>query len=289
MFSDLIDEVLAEFSKLDIDAKTTIKHDKYGLKTETYEIKTEQQKRLFGKDIGTYTLLYLRDFMENENHFQYYLDKFSGVLKRYLSEIDIDDVVLVVGLGNRHISADSLGISVVKNLIITRSMVKNMPKVCAFSPSVMGLTGIETADTVDAIIRKIKPNYVIFVDSLCASHSDRLGRSFQISDTAVTPGEGVENARKKFATKKLKVVSIGVPFVVYSNTFIKSAFENLGINMEAFSNKQLKDKLDLILNEKNPQLVTLKDVEEVVEKAGKLIAMAINRTVLGVDKLDDNF
>lgn len=285
MFSDLIDEIFAEFSKFKPGALITTKHGKYGLKTETYEISTQSEKRTFNKDIGKYTLLYLKDLLEDEDHFEYYLDEFARALRPYLSDVHTNDVVLVVGLGNRHISADSLGINVIKNLIITRSMVKNMPKVCAFSPSVMGLTGIETADTVEAITRKIKPNYVVFVDSLCASHSERLGRSFQISNTAVTPGEGVDNTRKKFVTKDVKVVSIGVPFVVYSDTFIKSAFNDLNIDIKVIKNSELKGKLNKLFTSDNPQLVTLKDVEKTVEKAGKLISMALNRIIIGVDKL----
>lgn len=285
MFSDLIDEVFAEFSKFKPGALITTKHGRYGLKAETYEISTQSEKRAFHKDIGKYTLLYLKDLLEDEDHFEYYLDEFVRALRPYLSDVHTNDVVLVVGLGNRHISADSLGINVIKNLIITRSMVKSMPKVCAFSPSVMGLTGIETADTVDAITRKIKPNYVVFVDSLCASHSERLGRSFQISNTAVTPGEGVDNTRKKFVTKGVKVVSIGVPFVVYSDTFIKSAFNDINIDIKSIKNPELKGKLNKLFTSDNPQLVTLKDIEEIVEKAGKLIAMALNRIIIGIDKL----
>ena len=63
------------------------------------------------------------------------------------------DGVLVVGLGNRHITADALGSRVLESLLITRHM-KDITEpslrgrlrgVCAVAPGVLGVTGMETA------------------------------------------------------------------------------------------------------------------------------------------------
>lgn len=284
MISDLISELNSEFSVFK-EGGDEIKRGKYGTCIESYKISTVRQEKIFGKERGKYTLLFFRDFLENDRALKYYQNAFKRALKGYLPEVGIDDVILVVGLGNRHISADSLGAEVVKNLVVTREMSKTLPKVCAFAPSVLGLTGIETADTVEAIVSKIKPNIVIFVDALCASHSSRLGKSFQISDTVITPGDGVGNARKKALLKGVRVISIGVPFVVYSSTFVECALADVGIDQKSVDDQKLKAKIKKLTETNRSELVTLKDIEEAVKRAGRLIGRAINSALLGFEQL----
>lgn len=282
MISDLISELNSEFSVLSVQTKPKRKGMRFGLEHEEYIVSTDRQARIFGKDKGRYTQLFFRDFLNESNHFEYYQHELEKVLKGYLGEVKKGDTILVVGLGNRHISADSLGVEVVRNLVVTRSLSKKLPQICAFSPSVLGLTGIETADTIEAVVGKIKPNIVIFVDSLCASHSIRLGKSFQVSDTVVVPGEGVDNARKKVRILSAKIISIGVPLVIYSNTFFKSILGDAGLNLDEIDRN---GKLNSVLSVSENELVTLKDIQSVVKSAGRLIAFALNKVVLGVEKL----
>jgi len=284
LISDLISELNSEFSVFKAGGDE-VKRGKYGTCIESYKISTARQEKIFGKEKGKYTLLFFRDFLENDNACNYYQNAFKRALKGYLPDVSTDDVILVVGLGNRHISADSLGAEVVKNLVVTREMSKSLPKVCACVPSVLGLTGIETADTVEAIVGKIKPNIVIFVDALCASHSSRLGRSFQISDTIITPGDGVGNARKKAVLKGVKIISIGVPFVVYSSTFVECALADAGVDLKSVDDPKLKAKLKKMTEIDRSELVTLKDIEDAVKRAGRLIARTINSVLLGFEQL----
>lgn len=289
MYSDLIDELNAEFGVFKRGKFKNITNKKFNTTTDFYEIKTARQEKIFGKAKGEYAVLNFGDFVGcNTEAYNYYLNQFKGVLKRFLGGIKPSDVVMVVGLGNRHISADSLGAAVVGRLVVTRGFVENLPKVCAISPSVFGLTGIETADIVDAVVNKIKPNIVVFIDALCASHSERLGRSFQLSNVPITPGAGVDNTRKKFKNTP-RVVSIGVPFVVYSSTFIKTALAECGLNETDFKEKlpqKQADKYNDIMLKMDEQLVTLKDIEECIGAAGRLIATALNSVILGINKLD---
>lgn len=282
MISDLISELNTEFSVLPTPKKPKRNGMRFGLEHEEYVVSTDRQARILGKDKGRYTQLFFRDFLDENNHFEYYQHELEKVLKVYFGEVKSDDTILVVGLGNRHISADSLGVEVVRNLVITRSLSEKLPQICAFSPSVLGLTGIETADTIEAVVGKIKPNIVVFVDSLCASHSIRLGKSFQVSNTVVVPGEGVDNSRKKVRISSAKTISIGVPFVVYSNTFFKSILADAEINLDEIDRN---GKLTKAISASKNELVTLKDIQAVVKSAGRLIAFAINKVVLGVEKL----
>ena len=82
--------------------------------------------------------------------------------------------VLVVGLGNRHITADALGSRVVEKMLVTRQMalhpdcktVEGLRSVCAVSPGVLGITGIETAEMIRGVTERVHPAAVIAVDCL---------------------------------------------------------------------------------------------------------------------------
>jgi len=113
------------------------------------------------------------------------------------------------------------------------------------------------------------------IDSLCASHVSRLGVSFQISNTPITPGSGINNTRKKIKNN-VPTISIGVPLVVYANTFIKSAISDCDIQISKVKDKNLKDKLNCLINNQYNELVTLSEIEYAVRKIGRMIATSIN-------------
>ena len=55
--------------------------------------------------------------------------------------------VLVLGLGNRRMTADALGDRVVSGILVTRHMQEErLRSVCAVAPGVLGITGVETAE-----------------------------------------------------------------------------------------------------------------------------------------------
>ena len=279
-YSDLVAEHLLENGALPDNGESKITKGKYDLLVEEYEIKTKETSQKLRKPIGIYTLLTLKHIFSNDDDAEkHYLKQFVSILKNYL-KLDKYSVILVVGLGNRHISSDSLGTEDVKKIIITRNFANGTPQVCAFAPSVMGLTGIESADIIDGIIGKIKPNYVVMIDSLCASDVSRLGVSFQVSNTPITPGSGIGNTRKKISSQ-ISTISIGVPLVVYSNTYIKSALNKSGIYINDVSDKKLKAKLNSLLKSDSNELVTPSEIEHIVDKISKFIAKALNIVFMG--------
>ena len=270
---------LIEPSDFKDNCESKIIKGKYNFIKETYEIKTNKDSQIHHKSKGKYTLLTLKKILYcNELEYEYYLQQLTNIIKKYIGKTADNSTILVVGLGNRHISSDSLGIEVVKNINITRNLVVNSPQVCAFAPSVMGLTGIETADTIDGIVSKIKPNIIIMIDSLCASDVKRLGVSFQINNVPIIPGSGINNTRKKF-TNRIKTISIGVPLVVYANTFIKSALSNSSINIDEIKDDNLKIKFKQLINQEFNELVTLNEIEYSVKQVGLIIAQAINKAI----------
>lgn len=140
--------------------------------------------------------------------------------------------VLVVGLGNREITPDALGPSTVLRVIATRHISQELAEqinlnglnpVAAIAPSVLGKTGIEAAEIIASVSKKIKPKAVIVIDALCAANIERLGTTVQLSTAGITPGSGVKNSRREIShnTLQIPVISIGVPTVIDAATRFK--------------------------------------------------------------------
>lgn len=270
-----------------------------GIVRERYEIKTDDESLEFGKPIGKYELLSIPNTLVMEKHnFRLCVKELSKTLKSLVGNITLKDRVLIVGLGNRHISSDSLGAKVVGKINITINNDK-LPKVMAISPSVMGLTGIETVDIVEGVIMKTHATHVILIDSLCASSASRLGTSIQVTNTGICPGGGVGN-RRKCIDKSIarNVYSIGVPLLIYASTFVSDTLTNNNITDDVLNSimqntiktTKNKDVLNIInslrkviKDDVDNMIVCLKDIEDCVEILSDIISQSIN-IALGVDE-----
>lgn len=83
--------------------------------------------------------------------------------------------ILVVGLGNRQVTPDSIGPLVIDNLYVTRHLdTPGKPDLVigAICPGVMAQTGIETVDIVRGICDEIDVEIVVAMNAL-AARSDR--------------------------------------------------------------------------------------------------------------------
>lgn len=298
-FSDLVSEnlhrYLSENGKDLPDGESEFEYGKYQTICETYQIKTQETSRALNLAIGSYSLITLPNIVNVlEKQLKYYKDYFANYLSNFF--VNNPKNVLVVGLGNRHISADSLGAKVCGKVVVTRHLNESGVKVSAIVPSVLGLTGIESSDIVSAVCSKIKPDYVVVIDSLCASSVDRLGSSFQINNCPIIPGGGVGNGRKQISGFGAKLITIGVPLVVYGSTFVTSALGEVGISKHGLikvkkslthssDNKCILELIDRVmeLREVNGDLiVTCKDIEVLTEKCADIIAYALNKILLGL-------
>ena len=249
-------------------------------------VETQDAAKKLGKPIGNYTTLQFPDLR--------YIDKalYEKACKKVAEEIqlllndDINKPILVVGLGNRAITSDSLGPEVVDRLIITRHLfshgvnipLENYSSVCAIAPGVLGITGIETEEVISAVCEKVKPCAVIVVDALSARSIDRITNTIQICDTGISPGAGVGNNRKEISEKTLgiPVIAIGVPTVVDAATIAEDtlslAFSDLAENLpfdEILRSGKISQE---ILN----FTTTPKEIDVLVKKAAEVVANGIN-------------
>ncbi|MCY0869268.1 MAG: GPR endopeptidase, partial [Firmicutes bacterium] len=153
-------------------------------------VKTAEGAEQMQKRQGTYTTLEVPDLRKRDPDVQKRVSiRFAAEFRAYIERIAQCRNVLVVGLGNWHVTPDSLGPQVVERLFITRHLFSLMPdimdadhrSVCALAPGVLGLTGLETWEVVTAIAKQVSPNVIIAIDALASRSLERVNATIQIS------------------------------------------------------------------------------------------------------------
>ena len=195
-----------------------------------------ESNNLLKKKAGRYITISFDDVTDQTNYLNV-LSVFKKELFRILecTGIKKDASCLVIGIGNKDIISDALGNRTLKNITVTRHLYllgdydKKYRNVSIIEPNVIGVTGIESSDIIAGVIEKIKPDFIIAVDSLCASNIKRLNKTIQISNTGIEPGSGIGNNKKElsFETFKIPVIAIGVPTVVDSTVIVSDTINYL--------------------------------------------------------------
>lgn len=204
-------------------------------------------------------------------------------------------VVLVAGLGNWNITPDALGPKTVSGLFVNRHLKElfsggtEEKEVCAVTPGVLGLTGMETGEIVRGIADSLKPDCIVAVDALASRKMSRVNAVIQLSDTGIRPGSGVGNHR--FALSKesigVPVIGLGVPTVVDAATIAADAVELLVQALYAQSSeKEEMRRLSVLLNDpyralrevlhKENLIVTPKDADSAVTAISGILASGMN-------------
>ena len=252
-------------------------------------IKTEEAARQLGKPCGSYITLECRLLCEHDPHARIAMaNLLSEELGRML-EVRKSDPVLVVGLGNRDVTPDALGPAVVGKTLVTRHMLQSpwaqdgLRSVCAVAPGVLGVTGVETMEMVEGLVRRLSPGTVICIDSLAARDSGRIGCTVQISDTGIQPGSGVGNHRKPLTKETLgvDVIAVGVPTVIYAATLARDAFALLSGDREQAEHEQALSAMEHELRhtELGSLIVTPRDIDAIVKNCAGMIACGVNRAL----------
>lgn len=239
-------------------------------------IETKNGAKAMGKPMGTYITLEAPGMIEpEEDYHQEISSALANQLKGIIPDAQKEQSVLVVGLGNRDVTADALGPNVADNLFITRHVVKEYGKaaynksrmhmVSSIVPGVMAKTGMESAEIIKGVVEQTAPDVVIVVDALAARSTKRLNRTIQITNTGIHPGSGVGNHRNALTEESLEVpvIAIGVPTVVDAATIVNDAIGKAPMN----------------LTELNNMYVTSKDVDYQVKQISHIICDAINEAL----------
>ena len=129
----------------------------------------------------------------------------------------------MVGLGNDAMTPDAVGAAALEHLLVTRHMVRSMPRqfgaltpVAALATGVLARTGVETLELIRGAADRLHPSVVIAIDALAARSRHRLCATVQLGDTGLIPGSGVGNHRKAVNSRTLgvPVIALGVPTVI---------------------------------------------------------------------------
>lgn len=173
-----------------------------------------------GKPVGRYVTVDLGPYFRREED---YFDRGVRCLAQELRGMLPEGPVLAAGLGNRAMTCDAVGPAVVDNLLVTRHMIRAMPRqfadfrpVAAVCPGVLARTGMEALELVRGAVERVHPAAVIAVDALAARDSAHLCATVQLSDTGLVPGSGVGNRRSALdqGTLGVPVLAVGIPTVV---------------------------------------------------------------------------
>lgn len=161
--------------------------------------------------------------------------------------------VLVLGVGNRRITADALGPRTVQHILVTMGAgaappVRGLRPVAAVAPGVAAATGLSLQQLAAALVGQLRPAAVVCVDSLCSAEGQRLGRTVQFSDTGLYPAQA-DNARHLTRdTLGVPVVAAGIPTLM-----------------------QAQEGADLV--------VTPRALDSVIAHGAALLAGAVNRAL----------
>ncbi len=160
--------------------------------------------------------------------------------------------VLVLGVGNRRVTADALGPRTAQKIFVTmgehKVPVRGIRPVAAAAPGVSGATGLTLQQLAGALVRELRPAALLCVDSLCSSQPERLGRTMQFSDAGLCPARPDSTKHLDAARLGLPVVAAGIPTL-----------------MEAAEGRDL--------------VVTPRELDSVIAHGAALLATAINRAL----------
>ena len=223
--------------KDEIPGIETEEEEKKNIKVTRVKITNEEGANAIGKPVGNYITIDTKNLKNaSEEEIQEFAQCLANELTR-LYEIHLNgkEDILVVGLGNMGVTPDALGPSVVKDIDITRHLLKYAPQylepgtrpVSAIAPGVLGTTGIETQEILKGIVENVKPKLIIVIDSLASKSIERISSTIQIADTGIVPGAGVGNARKELSedTLGIPIIALGIPTVVEAATIAADSID----------------------------------------------------------------
>jgi len=237
------------------------------MKVTVVQIENEAGKKAMGRPIGKYITIEFPGLLAEEEDLKETAEEELEKQLQVLLNGKTANHMLVVGLGNREVTADAVGPLTIDSLLVTghffleekvrMAVEKKYRQVSAFVPGVMAQTGMETMELIRGVAEKVKPDVILTVDALAAKSPKRLNTTIQLTDTGISPGAGVGNNRKELNERSLgcPVVAIGVPTVLDAVTIAK---DDMAEDVEAF-------------------FVMPRNIDSAVQYVSELLAGGINR------------
>lgn len=262
-------------------------HNKSNTQITRVCITTKNGAKAIGKPMGCYVTIEAPDMAQaDEGYHREISEELSHQLHAMIPDLNKEKSILVVGLGNRDVTADALGPDVIDNLCITRHILLEYGKaaynkqhvhaISSLAPGVMAKNGMETAEIIKGVIKQTNPDLMLVIDALAARNIKRLNSTIQLTDTGILPGSGVGNHRNALTKESLgiPVIAIGVPTVVDAATIVRSALETLDSNSVILNPDDRN--VQKTLQELNNMYVTNKDIDATIKRLSYTISEALN-------------
>lgn len=230
------------------------------------KVLNQQGSAALGKPIGNYINI---DVPDLTMHGGEYLLLEKTILDELKTLSFAENDFLVAGLGNRNITADTLGPATADSILATRHLsaelrkqtgLEKLKNVSVIMPGVLGQTGIETLEIIKGIIKSAHIKALLVIDAFAASDLSRLGTTIQLTDAGISPGSGVGNNRSEISknTLGIPVIALGVPTCVDATTLALS-----------FTSGPLKKNAESMI-------VTPKEIDMLIDRAAAVISRAVN-------------
>ena len=239
----------------------------YGIECIRVEIKTQTGERICKRKMGTYITLVcgkiaLYGEAPTENITNALCEAFGTIWKNSAEKSSF----LIVGLGNRFITSDSLGPICIDKM----GFKQECGGLYLLSPGVFSQSGIVTKELIKGTITATGATNLVLIDALATSSLDRLCSTIQISSTGLTPGSGTNSSREKISEEEIGVpiISIGVPTVVSLSGIFLDAIRECNV-------KKVPTCVYNLINEYSELLVSPNEIDAVISSASSIISEAI--------------
>lgn len=258
----------------------------HGVKVTRVLVENDEGMRAVGKPQGTYITVEAQGLTGSD------ADVAQQTARTFGKELAImvgDKVskqrpALIVGLGNRSVTPDSLGPRVAQHVFVTRHIFNLLPdqvderasSVCCIAPGVLGDTGMESGEVIAALVREINPSFVVAVDALASASARRIATTVQLADTGISPGAGIGNNRPRLDADSLgvPVYAVGVPLVVHAATLVSEA-ARAGLQNKK-PEPEITDLEEVLSTHCGDMIVTPKDIDQIAEDCAQTVADGIN-------------
>jgi spore protease len=233
---------------------------------EKIKIKNSDGERAIGRPIGRYHALHTERLCDMTKDTKARLaSELCREITDFFTYAEISDRrILVVGLGNPRLTPDSVGPRAVEAINPTMQIRVAEPEyfdglycseIAAIAPDVSAECGIDSLSLVRCLARDISPSAVICIDSILTTSPERLGATFQLSDTGIVPGSGIGRRASAIDRNSLgvPVIAIGVPTVIDAAALTPNKSEAI-----------------------SGMLVSPREIDAIAATAGRAIGEAIN-------------
>ena len=192
---------------------------------------TEKDEKTFQNRKGDYfTISFTKDILY-ENKLA--LEKiFKKTFRAFLHKYHKGGTILFIGLGNSSVLADSFGVKVVNKLIATNQYndFLTMPKIALFCPETTNKTGISSLRLIEMVVKDLKPDVLVLIDSFVTTSATHLNNSLEINDCGIIFADQLRsNKIINYKTFHIPVLSIGFPALL---KFHKSYLASVSLNQD---------------------------------------------------------